>query len=158
MRVRDSLDTSLTRVLEKGGRDIWGGGKLGRTGKLNPDGTLKIKVINMEFHKPITILELINTIRSKKDKGESYCIYGNGDSSTADLSTVCYMDAYGEITDDYEEIYSQFVRENDLNLWFREELVQDVISNAFYQNKNVTDEKILEAIKYYDENDSFLDL
>lgn len=112
----------------------------------------------MEYQKPITLLGLIQMVRAKKDQGESYCIYGKGDSSEANLSSICYIDSYAEITENYEEIYPTFVTENSLELWFREELVQDVIFNALHQDKNVSDEKILDAIKYYDENDCFMDL
>lgn len=112
----------------------------------------------MEYQKPITFLELIKIVLTKKDQGESYCIYGHGDSSEATLSSICYIDSYAEITDDYEEIYPKFVTQNGLVLWFREELVQDVIFNAVHQDKNVTNEKILEAIRYYTRNDCFLDL
>ncbi len=112
----------------------------------------------MEYRKQITLIELIKIVRTKKDQGESYCIYGNGDSIETNLSSICYIDSYGEITEDYEEIHPKFATDNNLNLWFREELVQDVIFNALYQDKKVTDEKILEAIKYYDENDCFIDL
>ena len=112
----------------------------------------------MEYQKPITLHELIEIVRTKKDQGQSYCIYGKADSSEATLSSTCYLDSYAEITDDYEEIYSKFVTDNNLELWFREELVQDVIYNAISQNNNVTNEKIIEAILYYDDNDCFLSL
>lgn len=110
----------------------------------------------MEYRKPITLLELIEIVKTNQDKGESYCIYGKGYSSEANLSSICYIDLYTEVTEEYEEIYPKFVTDNNLELWFREELVQDVISNALSQDKKVSNEKILEAIKYYDENDCFL--
>jgi hypothetical protein len=43
-------------------------------------------------------------------------------------------------------------------LWWRDELVQDVIFNALHQDSQVTDEKILQAIKHYSKFDTFLDL
>ncbi|MFI4851713.1 MAG: hypothetical protein ACIAZJ_21550 [Gimesia chilikensis] len=69
-----------------------------------------------------------------------------------------FLDDYAEITDDDEEIETPFVTERGLWLWWRDELVQDVIFNALHQDSQVTDEKILQAIKHYSEFDTFLDL
>lgn len=110
----------------------------------------------MVFRKPITVLQLIQLVRAKEDQGESYCVYGHGCSSEATLASTCYLDAYAEITEDYEEIYPGFVVQQGLELWFREELVQDVITNAESQNPSVSNEKILAAIEYYNEKDCFL--
>lgn len=112
----------------------------------------------MQFRQAISISELIEMVRNKRDLDETYCIYGTGDSSHADLATSCFLDDYAEITDDDEEIDTPFVTERGLWLWWRDELVQDVIFNALHQDSQVTDEKILQAIKYYNEFDTFLDL
>lgn len=112
----------------------------------------------MKFREQMTLGELIQIIRLKEDEGESYCIYGKGDSTEIDLSSVCYLDVYPEITEDYEEVYPDFVTSNGLELWFREELAQDVVFNVINQDSNATDGTVLEAIKYYDEKDCFMSL
>ena len=112
----------------------------------------------MKYREPIKFLEIIKMIKDNIDKGFSYCIYSKlSDSDDLELDTICYIDDYSEIADDDEEIYSKFVIENELNFFFREELVQDVITNAFYQKPDVTDQEILEGIIYYNNKDNFMD-
>lgn len=114
--------------------------------------------VNMKYREPIKFLEIIKMIKDNIDKGFSYCIYSKlSDSDDLELDTICYIDDYSEIADDDEEIYSKFVIENELNFFFREELVQDVITNAFYQKPDVTDQEILEGIIYYNNKDNFMD-
>lgn len=96
-------------------------------------------------------------IRRGEDVGESYCIYCKGGIETPTLNTVCYLDDYPEIDDDDEETYSQFVVSNNLELLFREELIQDVILNVNHQVQGPTNEQIMQAINYYNENDTFMD-
>ena len=112
----------------------------------------------MRRQHPLSVANLIKNIRANEDRCESYCIYGEGDSADATLSSICVLDIYPEITDELEEIYPQFVSERDMEMWFRDELVQDVVANAKHQDPNVTDATILDAIKHYDETDSFLEL
>ncbi len=112
----------------------------------------------MQLRQAISLSELIDIVRNKRDLDEPYCVYGIGDSSEADLSTSCFLDDYAEITDDDDEIDTPFVTEKNLWLWWRDELVQDVVLNALHQDSRVTDEKILQAIKHYSKFDTFLDL
>ncbi len=112
----------------------------------------------MKYKTPTSVASLIGLIRRNEDRSEPYCIYGEGDSAEATLSSICFIEHHPEVTDDYEEIYPQFVNDNNLELWFKEELVQDVVANALHQDPNVSDATILEAIKHYDEMDSFMNL
>jgi hypothetical protein len=71
---------------------------------------------------------------------------------------MCYLDEYPEITDNDEEVFSDFVVENSLHLLYRDELVQDVIESVLLQKADATPDLILSAIIYYDERDSFLEI
>lgn len=113
----------------------------------------------MKFREPLEFQEILRIIREGQDKGVSYCIYSKiSDSNDLRLNTICYIDDYPEITDDDEEIFSDFVMDNSLNLLFREELVQDVISNVLHQKASATEQEILDSISYYSKNDSFMNL
>lgn len=116
--------------------------------------------IFMKFREPIPFEQILTMILQKEDEGASYCIYSSIlDSNELTLKTICYIDDYPEIDDDdEEEIYSDFVNQNDLSLLFREELVQDVIMNAVDQKQSVTNQELLDAICFYNKNDNFMKL
>jgi hypothetical protein len=108
------------------------------------------------FERALTMQELIGLLRSGSTSDASFCVYGEGDSTEASLDSTCYICAYPDITDDYEEKVPEFVAIAGLELWFRDELVQDVVANALHQDSWVVDQTILSAIHHYDESDSFL--
>lgn len=111
----------------------------------------------MKFREPIEFQDIIKIIKEKLDKGVSYCIYSKVlDSDDLKLDTICYIDEYPEVTDDDEEIFSEFVEQNSLNLLFREELIQDVIQNVLHQKVLASDLEILKAVTYYNNNDNFM--
>lgn len=114
----------------------------------------------MQFRQKISISDYIDIVRCKRDLDETYCVYGIGDSAEAEVSTSCFLDDYAEITDDDDddEIDTRFVAENNLSLWWRDELVQDVVLNALHQDSQISNTEILEAIKYYCRFDTFQDL
>ena len=112
---------------------------------------------NMKFCEPIKFQEVLRNIKENLDEGVSYCIYSKiSDCSELDLDTICYIDDYPEITDDDDEIYSEFVVNNSLNIIFREELVQDVVRNVLHQKALATDGELIKAISYYSKKDSFM--
>ncbi|WP_043301647.1 DUF7716 domain-containing protein [Pseudomonas sp. M47T1] len=111
----------------------------------------------MFYTEKLTLDQLINNIR-KNEKSLAFCVYGSIPSENAKLSTPCVIDDYPEITDDDDEVFPDTVTEAKLHFWFRDELLEDVISNATMQNPKVTNEEILAAINYYDEHDTFMPL
>ncbi len=48
--------------------------------------------------------------------------------------------------------------DSGLELWFRDELVQDVFASALHQDSRVSDREIMNAINHYDESDCFLEI
>jgi len=112
----------------------------------------------MKFQEAIKITDLIDLIRLEQDRDCDYCVYGKGDSSNIEIDSICYIDDYSDIDDDDNETYPDFVTNNSLELWYRDELVQDVVFNCLHQNKSVSNSKILEAIKYYSSNDCFMNI
>lgn len=106
--------------------------------------------------KEITLHELLQFMRENNDREDVNCVYGNGDSLSAALESKCYLSDPPTITDDYEEVYPNFVSLKGLELWFKEELIKDVVTNALGQNPDASNELLLKAIHYYDERDSFM--
>ena len=108
------------------------------------------------FEEALSMQELITLLRSESASDISFCVYGEGDSTEASLNSTCYTSANPEITEYYEEIVPEFVSSAGLELWFRDELIQDVIANALHQDPCVSDTTIVSAIHHYNEFDSFL--
>lgn len=117
----------------------------------------------MLLNKYYTFGEIINIVKEAYLKdGESsfytdngWAVYSKNDEM--ELSTECYIDKLPEINDKYEEVYPDFVRTNSLEFVYSCELLQDTISSALDQKSEVNDEELLNAIKYYDENDDFIE-
>lgn len=113
----------------------------------------------MKLREPIEFKDILKLVRDNMDRGISYCIYSKiSDSNDLMLDTICYLDNYPEITDDDEEIFSEFVTLNSLNFLFRDELIQDVVTNVLHQKSFASEQEILNAVSYYDEKDSFMNL
>jgi len=110
----------------------------------------------MQLEAPITLRELVGSIIAKDDLAISYCIYGHDDSRKISLDTTCYMSSYPDISSDDKETYPLFVSTNNLEFWYSDELVQDVVENALHQNPAVSDNMILDAIEHYSRRDCFL--
>lgn len=90
-------------------------------------------------------------------KDNNWCVYSKGDD--INLNSNCYIDEYPEIDDDtYEERLPEFILNKELELVFRDELLQDVVVSTLKRKENASNEELMEAIKYYDDNDSFLEL
>lgn len=113
----------------------------------------------MKFREPVEFQDILKTEKENPYKDISYCVYSKlSDSDNLRLDTICYIDDYPEVTENDEEMFSEFVENNSLSLLFRDELIHDVISNIFYQKPSATDLEILKAICYYSKNDCFMKL
>jgi len=112
--------------------------------------------------KEMNLSEIINNIcELYKTKGENgiyldndWCVYSSENEISAE--TKCYVDEYPEFDEDDNEIYSDFIRNNNLELLFRDEMIQDVIIASLNQKSNATIEEIIKALLYYEEHDTFL--
>ena len=109
--------------------------------------------------------ELINEIKemylkegdSAFYKNSGWCLYAQ--NSKIKLDTECYVLPYPEIDDDdYTEELPEFAVQNNLECIYRDEMLQDVIAAAVDEDEDISNKKILKAIEYYAEYDTFMDL
>ena len=116
----------------------------------------------MVKNKETNLSDIINYISEiYKTKGEDaiyrdngWCVYSSENVISAE--TKCYVDEYPEFDEDDNEIYSDFVKNNNLELLFRDEMIQDVIIASLHQKSDATIEEIINALLYYEEYDTFL--
>ena len=89
-----------------------------------------------------------------KDNG--WCLYAKTDK--LGLKSECYVLPYPDVDDDDNEELPEFAVQNGLEFIYRDEMLQDVIANAVDEDEDISDKKLLKAIEYYDEYDTFMDI
>lgn len=109
----------------------------------------------MQYNQTVTMLELIGFLRSE-EKISLYCIYGEGDSDDITLEDKCVIDEYAQISDDDEEIFPERILNKKLEFWFTDELLENVVFNALKQKPSASNDELLDALKYYNQRDSFM--
>ena len=87
-----------------------------------------------------------------------FCIYTMDFVDVASGDTTCYLDDYPDVDDDDKEIYSDFVTERKLVLFYSGEQFEDVIGHMLSQKMDSSIEDFLSGINHYREHDDFLDI
>ena len=85
------------------------------------------------------------------------CVYTIDFVEEASNDTICYLDDYPDVDDNDQEIYTDFVTENKLVMFYSGEQFEDVISNTLNQKFDATIEEFIFALNYYRDNDNFAD-
>lgn len=86
-------------------------------------------------------------------------LYLKKDGSSLDLTTLCWPGIVESIElrdDEYDEMES-WLEENGFKLFLSKDQIEDIVSNLGQQISPCTDAQLLMAIRYYWENDAFLD-
>ncbi|MBQ7955903.1 MAG: hypothetical protein IJ282_09140 [Lachnospiraceae bacterium] len=87
-----------------------------------------------------------------------FCIYTTDFVDVASGDTICYLDDYPEVDENDEEIYTDFVTERKLVMFYSGEQFEDVIGHMLSQKMDASIEDFIAGINYYREHDDFLDL
>ncbi len=96
--------------------------------------------------------------RHDRYSGNSYCVYWKDlPNAHPELHDVVFIGDYPDVDeeDDCEEIFPKEVRAKGWWLCYRDELIQDAIDNTLSQIPEASMSQLLEAIVYFDRNDSF---
>ena len=116
----------------------------------------------MERKRSLKLSDIITSICTLyKTEGETavylnngWCVYSSEKEITPE--TICYIDDYPDFDDDDNEIYSDYIVNNNMELIYRDEIIQDVIITCLNQKSNATIDEIVRALFYYEEDDNFL--
>lgn len=87
---------------------------------------------------------------------EGWCVYSVNENPN--LDAVCYIDDYPDIDDDDNEIPVSFIEENGLEYYCSDENVIDVVGASLHQKENASVEEMMNALEFYLEKDTFLEL
>lgn len=132
--------------------------------KLDTNNKNIVEVIKVKKQKYV-FEEIINEIKEMYLQGgdqafykeEGWCLYSK--SNKLELKTECYVLPYPICNmETYTEELPQFAVLNKLKLVYRDEMLQDVITEALSEEENISNKKILKAIKYYEKYDTFMDI
>ncbi|AOR62950.1 hypothetical protein [Pectobacterium wasabiae] len=88
---------------------------------------------------------------------EDFCLYCENSDKPLSQDMWCYVDEYPTGDDNGNDVFSDFVVNNDLELLYYGEQFIDVINNVLMQEDEPDIYIIIEALNYYMENDNFLD-
>ncbi|MCM1183213.1 MAG: hypothetical protein NC337_07550 [Roseburia sp.] len=109
--------------------------------------------------------EVINEIKEmylkygdkEVEADDDWCLYMKDEEIS--LMSECYILDYPEIDDDTdEEVLPQEAIENQMDIVYRPELLQDAIIAALHQKPNAANDELLHAIKYYIQHDNFMQM
>ena len=123
-------------------------------------------MISLNFRQPYKLSDIItaaiekfraNDLKFTYD-GKAFNIYFKNYTESVSEDLVCYLDDETMVTDDDEEIYPEFVTEENLELFYYGETFEDVIFNALHQKADPSMSELIQCLNYYSEHDSFLDL
>ncbi len=87
-----------------------------------------------------------------------FCIYTKDFIDVVSGDTTCYLDDYPDVDDNDEEIYTDFVTERKLVMFYSGEQFEDVIGHMLSQKMDASIENFISGMNYYREHDDFLDL
>ena len=87
---------------------------------------------------------------------DNFCLYTKEYEAIATLELTCYLERYPEVSDDDEEVYPDYVEQNELELFFYGDQFMDVLRSALNQKPSATVDELISALNYYLENDAFI--
>lgn len=112
---------------------------------------------SLPLGKPIIIADLIKILASGSAALDDLCLYTGEETEVITPETICYLVDYPEVKND-EDVHSEFVTSNGLELLYYGEQFNDVLSNIYGQKKTADMDIIICALNHYLDNDDFLDI
>lgn len=89
---------------------------------------------------------------------DDFCLYSEDAEEPLSASLNCYIDDYPTGDEEGEDLFSDFVNNNGLELIYYGGQFIDVIKNVLMQAANPNVELIINALNYYMDNDDFIDI
>jgi hypothetical protein len=109
----------------------------------------------LEYMTPYSLENLMTKIVQEGYTKDNFCLYTKEYEATAALGLTCYLERYPQVSDD-EEVYPDYVVQNELELFFYGDQFMDVLRSALNQKPNATMEELISGLNYYLENDAFI--
>ncbi|MBX9335725.1 hypothetical protein K5M56_31340, partial [Serratia marcescens] len=99
----------------------------------------------LEYMTPYRLEDLIIKIVQEGYIKDNFCLYTKEYEAIATLELTCYLERYPEVSDDDEEVYPDYVEQNELELFFYGDQFMDVLRSALNQKPSATVDEIISA-------------
>ena len=108
----------------------------------------------MRKHQESTLEQIIQQLRADQLTSDDFCLYGKEDGELA-LARSYWVSNYPDVVED-RDIYPADVVEQNLQLVYYGEQLLDVLTVALEEKPDASPQDLVEALKYYQQHDSFM--
>ena len=108
----------------------------------------------MRKHQELSLEKIIKQVRVNESSSDDFCLYGKEDVELV-LDRLYWVSDYPDVVED-RDVYPTDVVEQDLQLVYYGEQLFDVLSVALEEKPDASPQDLIEALKYYQEHDTFL--
>ena len=108
----------------------------------------------MQKYQELSLEQIIEQMRVDESSSDDFCLYGKEDGELA-LDRLYWVSDYPDVIED-RDIYPADVVEQDLQLVYYREQLTDVLSVALEEKPDASHKDFVEALKYYNQHDSFM--
>ena len=112
----------------------------------------------LQSKKKLSFGKIVDFIKENVDScDDAFCLYTETWVEHLSGNLDCYIDAYPHGDENDEDVYPDFIVENDFDLIYYGEHFISVVKNVLHQHPKANTQNIIDALNYYRENDNFLD-
>ena len=108
----------------------------------------------MRKHQELSLEQIIEQMCLEESSSDDFCLYGKEDGELA-LDRVYWVSEYPDVVED-RDVYPTDVVEQGLQLVYYGEQLIDVLAVALEEKPDASPQDLVEALKYYQEHDSFM--
>ena len=108
----------------------------------------------MRKHQELSLEQIIEQVRADQLTSDDFCLYGKEDGELA-LDRLYWVSDYPDVVEDCD-VYPMDVAKQDLQLVYYGEQLIDVLTVALEEKPDASPQDLVEALKYYQQHDSFM--
>ena len=108
----------------------------------------------MRKYQELSLEQIIKQVRVNEYSSDDFCLYGKEDGELA-LDRLYWVSDYPDVVED-SDVYPTDVVERDLQLVYYGEQLLDVLSVALEEKPDASCRDLVDALKYYQQHDSFM--
>ena len=108
----------------------------------------------MRKHQELSLEQIIEQMRVDKLVSDDFCLYAK-EYGELRLNSLYWVSDYPDIVED-RDVYPTEVAEQNLQLVYYGEQLFDVLAVALEEKPDASPQDLVEALKYYQQHDSFM--
>ena len=108
----------------------------------------------MRKYQELSLEQIIEQMRVDESSSDDFCLYGKEDGELA-LDRLYWVSDYPDVVED-RDVYPTDVAKQDLQLVYYGEQLIDVLAVALEEKPDASHQDLVEALKYYNRYDIFM--